>query len=81
MDRIIRGLIRNIEDDWKEIRDVGKKCRREEYQKKFRKKKNKKQRDQGQKSRMKKMKQATYKTYTINCKVLRMRTFKRGVLL
>ena len=31
MDRIIRGLIRNIEDDWKEIRDVGKKCRREEY--------------------------------------------------
>jgi len=29
---------------------------------------------------MKKMKWATYKTYTMNCKVLGMRTFKRGVL-
>ena len=29
---------------------------------------------------MKKMKWATYKTHTRNCKVLRTRTFKKGVL-
>jgi len=31
MDRTIRGLIRNIGDDWKEIRDVGKEYRGEEH--------------------------------------------------
>ena len=31
MDRTIRGLIRNIRDDWKEIRDVGKEYRGEEH--------------------------------------------------
>ena len=30
---------------------------------------------------MKKIKWATYKTYTMNCKVLGMRAFKREILL
>jgi len=48
MDGMIRGLIRNIGDDWKEIGDVEKKHRGEGYWKQFRKKKrNKKWRDQG----------------------------------
>ena len=81
MDGMIRGSIRNIGDDWKKIRDVGKEHKEEEYYKQFRKKKmNKKWRDQGQNSGMKKMKWATYKTYTINCKVLGIRIFKKGVL-
>ena len=48
MDGMIRGSIRNIGDDWKKIRDVGKEHKEEEYYKQFRKKKmNKKWRDQG----------------------------------
>ena len=69
MNGMIRGLIKNIGDDQKEIGDVRKEHRGEGYQKQFRKKKrNKKWRDQGQKSRMKKIKWATYKIHTMNCK-------------
>jgi len=36
---MIKGSIRNIGDDWKEIGDVRKEHREEEYMKQFRKKK------------------------------------------
>ena len=69
MDGMIRGLIRNIGDNWKEIEDAGKEYKGEGHWKQSKnKKRNKKERDQEQKSRTKKMKWATYKTYTMNCK-------------
>jgi len=48
MDGMIKGSIRNIGDDWKEIGDIRKEHKEEGYMKKFRnKKRNKKWRDQG----------------------------------
>ena len=82
MDGMIRGLIRNIGDDQKEIGDIEKEHKRKRHWKQSRnKKRNKKQRDQEQKSGTKKTKWATYKTHTMNCKVLRTRTPKKGILL
>jgi len=47
MDGMIRGLIRNIGDNWKEIEDAGKEYKGEGHWKQSRnKKRNKKERDQ-----------------------------------